>query len=181
MAQKVYASLYFPECMGALTMLFLIQYDSALTSVGHEYFQTSILQQVTSGKHSSDLTEHPFPMQPLRVRQDLNEEHALGALWRQCSWCITYTPPSAYILTPMFIFREKNTHLCISLLESRIVFIHLKVNLSGGDGERPPGNDHRSDQLGRRAQNYRTLERPVHLLHLLHIILGLSYATYILS
>lgn len=42
-----------------------------LTSVGHENFESYILQQVSSGKHSSDLTEHPFAMQTLWVGQYL--------------------------------------------------------------------------------------------------------------
>lgn len=49
-----------------------MQYNSLLTSVGHEDLQASVLQQVTSGKHGSDLTEHPFAVQTLRVRQHLN-------------------------------------------------------------------------------------------------------------
>lgn len=136
-------------------LLFWIKYDSAHTSVGHEDLQASILQQVTPSKHGSDLTEHPFPMQPLGECQHLNTHPT----HQKCT--ISFTNSDVKLL-------RRNTHLCISLLKSRIFFIHLKVNLSGGDRERPLGNNHRSDQLGRRAQNHRTLERSSHLLHLFH-------------
>lgn len=33
-----------------------------LTSVGQKYFQRSILQQIASGEHGSDLCEQPFSM-----------------------------------------------------------------------------------------------------------------------
>lgn len=38
-----------------------------LTSVGHEDLQTRVVQQVASGKHGSDLAEHPLAVQTLRV------------------------------------------------------------------------------------------------------------------
>lgn len=41
------------------------------TSVGHKDLQCRVLQNVAPGKHSSDLAEHPFPMQPFRVHQHL--------------------------------------------------------------------------------------------------------------
>lgn len=36
-----------------------------LTSVGHKDLQSCVLQQVASGEHGSDLTEHPFTVQTL--------------------------------------------------------------------------------------------------------------------
>lgn len=47
--------------------------DCCLTSVGHEYFQSCILQQVTSGKDSTDLCEQPFSMKTIRIRQNLED------------------------------------------------------------------------------------------------------------
>lgn len=45
-----------------------------LTSVGHEDLQSGVLQQVASGEHSSDFTEHPFAVQTLRVGKHLLKE-----------------------------------------------------------------------------------------------------------
>ena len=45
-----------------------------LTSVGHEHLQARVLEQVAAGEDRPDLTEHPFTVKTLRVRQDLREE-----------------------------------------------------------------------------------------------------------
>lgn len=44
-----------------------------LTSVGHEDFHCSVLQQVPSGIDGPDLCEQPFPVQSFRVGEDLED------------------------------------------------------------------------------------------------------------
>lgn len=51
-----------------------------LTSVGHEDLQAGVLEKITSGEDSPNLTEHPFSMQTLRVGQDLTNTTEVSPL-----------------------------------------------------------------------------------------------------
>lgn len=51
--------------------LHICNYRCRLTPVGHEDFQSSILQQVASGKDSPDFCEQPFSMKTFCVGQNL--------------------------------------------------------------------------------------------------------------
>lgn len=48
------------------------------------------------------------------------------------------------------------THFCVDLLEGRIILVYLEVDFGRGDGERPLGHHHRSNELGRSAENHWT-------------------------
>lgn len=45
------------------------------------------------------------------------------------------------------------THFRVDLLEGRIILIHLEVDFCRGDGKSPLGHHHRSNELGRSAEN----------------------------
>lgn len=47
------------------------------------------------------------------------------------------------------------THFCVDLLEGSIILIYLKVDFCCGDGESSFGHHHRSNELGRGAENHR--------------------------
>lgn len=47
------------------------------------------------------------------------------------------------------------THFCVDLLEGSIILIYLKVDFCCGDGEGSFGHHHRSNELGRGAENHR--------------------------
>lgn len=47
--------------------------ECLLTSVGHEDFHSSVLQQVSSGKDSTDLCEEPFSMKAFCISQNLGK------------------------------------------------------------------------------------------------------------
>lgn len=44
-----------------------------LTSVGHEYLQSRVLEQVPPRKHGTDLGEDPFPMQTFGISKNLKD------------------------------------------------------------------------------------------------------------
>lgn len=115
-----------------------------LTSVSHEDFQSGVLQQKTSGEHSPDLTEHPFTMQTLCVSQYL---FYLFKRKRDIFQTFSF----------IFLLNDGVTcpHFGVRFLEGRILFVHLKVDFRGGDGERSSSHHDRSHQLSRRAQNHR--------------------------
>lgn len=48
--------------------------ECLLTSVGHEDFHSSVLQQVPSGKDGTDLREQPFSMKTFCISQNLKTE-----------------------------------------------------------------------------------------------------------
>lgn len=51
------------------------------------------------------------------------------------------------------------THFCVDLLEGRIILIYLEVDFGRGDGESSLGHYHRSDELGRSAENHWTWKK----------------------
>lgn len=58
--------------------------ECLLTSVGHEDFHSSVLQQVTSGKDGTDLREQPFSMKTFCIRKNLGEQiekQKVGYIW----------------------------------------------------------------------------------------------------
>lgn len=55
-----------------------------LTSVGHEDFHSSVLQQVSSGKDGTDLCEQPFSMETFCISKNLGEQtekQKVGYIW----------------------------------------------------------------------------------------------------
>lgn len=55
-----------------------------LTSVGHEDFHSSVLQQVSSGKDGTDLREQPFSMETFCISKNLGEQtekQKVGYIW----------------------------------------------------------------------------------------------------
>lgn len=46
-------------------------------------------------------------------------------------------------------------YLCVGPFERGIIFIHLEVHFAGGDGQSPPGHQHRGNELGWAAQDHR--------------------------
>lgn len=47
------------------------------------------------------------------------------------------------------------THFCVDLLEGSIILIYLEVDFCCSDGEGSFGHHHRSNELGRGAENHR--------------------------
>lgn len=59
-----YPSTYSPKIKNFRTLTI----ECLLTSVGHEDFHSSVLQQVSSGKDGADLCEQPFSMKTFCIR-----------------------------------------------------------------------------------------------------------------
>lgn len=53
-----------------------------LTSVGHEDFHSSILQQVSSGKDGADLCEQPFSMKTFCIVKNLEDRTGKQTPWK---------------------------------------------------------------------------------------------------
>lgn len=47
-------------------------------------------------------------------------------------------------------------YLWLDPSEGWVILVHLEVDLSGGDGQSPPGHQHGGHQLGRAAQDHWT-------------------------
>ena len=63
----------------------------ALTSIGDEYLQSSLLQKISSGKDRSNFAEMPFTVQIVHIRYDLDESKWGVAQERvSATWALTF-------------------------------------------------------------------------------------------